>query len=77
MRQPEKYFCDMCGKEITSTSGFTSQIIPVVTDCEWEEGHATERHIESLKMDLCKECYVKAFNIKCSYRGAKAEFIHE
>lgn len=75
MLQPEKYFCDMCGKEITRTRDFTNQIIPVVTDCEWEEGHRTETHVEGLKMDLCRDCYVKAFNIRCGYRGKNLEFI--
>lgn len=34
MKQPEKYFCDMRGTEITSTSGFINQRIPVVTEFE-------------------------------------------
>ena len=77
MKKPEQYFCDMCGKEIMATSGFIDQIIPVVTDCEWTEGHPEKLHVDSLKMDLCKECYIKAFNIKCSYRGQNKRWITE
>lgn len=46
MKQPEKYFCDMCGTEITSTSGFINQRIPVVTECEWTEGHPEPPHVD-------------------------------
>ena len=69
MKQPEKYFCDMCGMEITSTSGFINQRIPVVTECEWTEGYPEPPHVDTLQMDLCKDCYLNAFNIHCEYRG--------
>lgn len=69
MKKPEQYFCDMCRKEITPVSGFTDQIIPVITNCEWTEGYPEPPHVTSLKMDLCKKCYIKAFNIECGFRG--------
>lgn len=69
MKQPEKYFCDMCGTEITSTSGFINQRIPVVTEFEWTEGHPEPPHVDTLQIDLCKDCYLNAFNIHCGYRG--------
>ena len=77
MKKPEQYFCDMCGKEITVMNGFINQIMPVVTDCEWTEGRPEKLHVDSLKMDLCKECYIRAFNIKCSYRGQNKRWITE
>ena len=69
MKQPEKYFCDMCGTEITPTSGFINQIMPVVTDCEWTEGHIESPRVDTVKMDLCKGCYIHAFNIECGFQG--------
>ena len=55
MKRPEKYFCDMCGTEITSTSGFKNQRMPVVTEFEWTEGHPKPPHVDTLQMDLCME----------------------
>lgn len=80
MKKPEQYFCDMCRKEITPVSGFTDQIIPVITNCEWTEGYPEPPHVTSLKMDLCSECYIKAFNIECGFQGENLrwkEAIHD
>lgn len=77
MRKPEQYFCDMCGKMIERTKSHIDKAVPVVTNCEWEEGHPQEPYVVTLNMDLCKDCYIKAFNIKCGYRGADKQFIHE
>lgn len=33
------------------------------------EGHPEPPHVDTLQMDLCKDCYLKAFNIHCGYRG--------
>lgn len=38
MKQPEKYFCDMCGKEIIDSAGVINRDIPVVTDQDWNTG---------------------------------------
>ena len=75
MRIPEKFLCDMCGKEIDSVSGYLNQKMPVVTKCEWEEGHATDPQVTTNEMDLCRECYINAFNIECGYRGSEPKFI--
>lgn len=76
MRKPEQYFCDMCGKEITPTIGFTNQKMPVVTNCEWTEGHSELPHVDTVQMDLCKECYINAFNIECGFRGQNPRWRH-
>ena len=76
MRQPEKYFCDMCGEEITSPAGVINRDIPVVTDQDWDVGGRVPFHVRSLKMDLCCDCYLNAFNIKCKFRGANPTWRH-
>ena len=70
MKQPEKYFCDMCGEEITDSTGVINRDIPVVTDQDWNAGGLVPFYVCSRKMDLCHDCYLNAFNIKCKFRGA-------
>lgn len=68
-----KCFCDMCDKEISITTGFVNQRVPVVTDREWTEGHSAPLRVDFLELDLCKDCYVKAFNIysEFGYQGLR------
>ena len=33
-------------------------------------------HVDTLQMDLCKDCYLNAFNIHCGYRGQNPRWRH-
>lgn len=75
MKQPEKYFCDVCGAEIVfdnhdeSATGRISFHVPVITRCEWTEGHAEKPRIETLIVDICNDCHMKSIGLECGYRG--------
>lgn len=75
MKQPERYFCDVCGAEIKNftvpklASGKIGLSVPVVTHCEWTEGRSIEPTITTLEVDICNGCHMKTIGLECGYRG--------
>jgi len=81
MKQPEKYYCDICKEEIIITSndsstdtGYINKPVDVITSCEWTEGHSAKPHNAVLKVDICKKCYLKSIGLECSFRGQDLKF---
>ena len=66
MTQPEKYFCDFCGKEISkSETGIGLPVIEKIpTDNYWFTECVNFRYY-----DICISCLIKSTNIRCGYDG--------
>lgn len=74
MRIPEKVYCDFCGKE---NPEHRNKLIPVLTDCSWEDGMPCRPRIDVDSYDICSECLLKITNVKAGYRGTNPKFIRE
>ena len=70
----KKVYCDFCKAE---NPEFRNKIIPVLTDCSWEDGYSCNPRIDYKTFDLCSKCMLKVTNIKCGYRGTDSKFIHD
>lgn len=66
MRQPEKYFCDFCGKEISKSE--TGMKLPVIEKIPTDNYYFTES-INFRNYDICSGCLIKSTNIRCGYDG--------
>lgn len=75
MKQPTRYFCDICGKEIDEEQ--TEKLYDVIQCVENEEGKPCAPYIKKITLDLCFDCTLKAVNIKCDYRGTNPRFINK
>jgi hypothetical protein len=74
MKQPEKYFCDMCGKEVSNKNKHN---IHVRTYCNWTDGIPEGPYTEIVSMDLCDDCLLKSCNIETGFQGSNPKFIRE
>lgn len=67
MKQPEKYFCDFCGKEICKSA--TETTLPVIESVPTDNYCFTEVvHFRSY--DICGDCLKKATNIRVGLFGS-------
>ena len=56
--------CDVCKKEITDPQKIKKEfLLPVIFHTDTTEGKAATPHVESVKMDICLDCYMKSINI--------------
>lgn len=72
MKIPERYKCDFCGKDNPEHRGIP---IPVITDCEWTEGRVCQPYINSVRFDICDECFLLTTNVHCGFRGEDAKIV--
>ena len=66
MKQPEKYFCDFCGKEICKST--TETWLPVIERIPTDNYCFTEV-VGFHKYDICSDCLRKSTNIRCEFDG--------
>lgn len=74
MIKPAVVICDFCGKELKASNQVS---LPVITDCEWDEGHSVKPYVAFVKYDICEDCLIKATNIYVGYRGLNPQFIRK
>ena len=68
----DKTLCNLCGREIPKTDGFTMDHIHVEKEWGYFSGKDGERH----SFDLCESCYdslVKSFRIPPETKGSDTE----
>lgn len=66
MKIPEKYCCDICGKELATRE--IKRKIYVSTDCDWTEGRVAKPHLELMIADICDECMLKGTNFVADFQ---------
>lgn len=71
---PAKHVCDFCGAE---DPRFKGVFVPVISDCEWTEGRATEPSVEFAKYDICERCLLLATNIRAGFQGSNPRIVKE
>ena len=72
MKVPERYYCDLCNKEISKNQ--CDRTVFVTTDCDWTEGRSCKERIETVKVDICDNCLIKSMNLQADYRGTNIRF---
>lgn len=75
MKVPAKYYCDICGVEITAAN--TGHEILVLHTVEDEEGGSCKPYVTHEEFDLCDACLLKATNVKVGYRNTNPSIIRE
>lgn len=75
MKQPAKWFCDFCGKEIPENR--THRAILVLKNAEPEEGKPCKAYLDNEYYDICDGCYVQTTNVAAGPRGEHPHFIFE
>lgn len=73
MKQPAKWFCDFCGREITERQ--INRHIHVLKNAEPEEGRACTPYISEESYDICDKCYLQISNVAAGPRGENPYFI--
>lgn len=73
MKQPAKWFCDFCGREISESQ--TNKHLHVLKNAEPEEGRSCKPYISDERYDICDECYLKTSNVATGPRGENPHFI--
>lgn len=73
MKQPAKWFCDFCGKEIPES--MTNRHVHVYKTCEDTEGRACKPYISDEHYDICDKCYIQTSNVAAGPRGENPYFL--
>lgn len=63
----KRFICDICKQEIPNANDiYLDTRVPMIFHSETTEGIPTEPHLETEKVDICKNCLMRALNIHAS-----------
>ena len=72
MKVPERYYCDLCNKEISKNQ--CDRTVSVTTDCQWTSGTPCKERIETVKVDICDNCLIKSTDLQANFQGTNIRF---